>query len=110
MIITATNSFITAPIAELYGISHLLATEPELREGRYTGGITGVPCFQDGKVKVLENWLGAHGGTLAESCFYSDSHNDLPLLSRVNRPTAVDPDEILNTHAVNHGWPVISLR
>ena len=110
VIITATNSFITEPIAGLYGIEYLLATEPELRGGRYTGGITGVPCFQDGKVTVLENWLATNNETLSDSFFYSDSHNDLPLLNRVTQPTAVDPDEILNTHALNHGWPVISLR
>ncbi|MGB5259177.1 MAG: HAD family hydrolase [Gammaproteobacteria bacterium] len=110
VIITATNRFITEPIAALYGIGHLLATEPELRDGRYTGGVTGTPCFQDGKVEVLEHWLGLHGESLAHSCFYSDSHNDLPLLSRVTQPTAVDPDEILQAHAEHHGWPVISLR
>ena len=110
VIITATNRFITEPIATLYGIGHLLATEPELRDGRYTGGVSGTPCFQDGKVAVLEDWLDAHNESLADSCFYSDSHNDLPLLSRVTQPMAVDPDEILQSHAVNHGWPVISLR
>jgi HAD superfamily hydrolase (TIGR01490 family) len=110
VIITATNRFITEPIAQLYGIEHLLATEPELRNGRYTGGITGIPCFQAGKVRVLDDWLAQHGETLADSWFYSDSHNDLPLLEQVRQPTAVDPDDILNTHAVSNGWPVISLR
>ncbi len=110
VIITATNRFLTEPIAQLYNIEHLLATEPALHNGRYTGGITGTPCFQDGKVEVLENWLASHNETLADSSFYSDSHNDLPLLKRVTQPTAVDPDEILNTHALSHGWPVISLR
>ena len=110
VIITATNRFITEPIAALYGIEHLLATEPELREGRYTGGVSGTPCFQEGKVRVLEAWLAVHGETLDDSCFYSDSHNDLPLLGQVRQPTAVDPDEILQAHADRHGWPVISLR
>ena len=78
VIITATNSFITAPIAELFGVQQLLATEPEVVDGRYTGGITDIPCFQDGKVRKLSGWLGAHRQTLDDSWFYSDSHNDLP--------------------------------
>ncbi len=110
VIITATNRFITGPIAELYNIRHLLATEPEIINARYTGGITGIPCFQDGKVQQLENWLDTNQQTLEESWFYSDSHNDLPLLNKVSHPVAVDPDEILKQHASEHGWPVISLR
>ena len=110
VVITATNRFITGPIAELYNIQHLLATEPEIINGRYSGAITGVPCFQDGKVEQLESWLEARQLTLDDSWFYSDSHNDLPLLNRVSHPVAVDPDEILKQHAEEHGWPVISLR
>jgi HAD superfamily hydrolase (TIGR01490 family) len=110
VIITATNRFITGPIAALYGIDHLLATEPEISNNRYTGRITGLPCFQEGKVTWLEIWLAEHEQTLEDSWFYSDSHNDLPLLGKVARPVAVDPDEILRQHAVKHDWPVISLR
>jgi HAD superfamily hydrolase (TIGR01490 family) len=110
VIITATNRFITGPIAELYEIEHLLATEPEIINARYTGGITGVPCFQDGKLQQLENWLATNRQTLDDSWFYTDSHNDLPLLNRVSHPVAVDPDEILKQHASEHEWPVISLR
>ena len=110
VIITATNRFITGPIAGLYNIKHLLATEPEIINARYSGSITGVPCFQDGKVTQLESWLKANRQTLDDSWFYSDSHNDLPLLNRVSHPVAVDPDEILNQHASTQGWPVISLR
>jgi len=110
VIITATNSFITAPIAALFGVEQLLATEPEVVDGRYTGGITDIPCFQDGKVHKLSGWLAIHRQTLDESWFYSDSHNDLPLLGKVTHPVAVDPDEILRGHAREHGWPVISLR
>jgi len=110
VIITATNRFITGPIAGLYEIEHLLATEPEIINDRFTGGITGTPCFQDGKVQQLENWLDTNRQTLDESWFYSDSHNDLPLLNRVSHPVAVDPDEILKQHASEHGWQVISLR
>jgi HAD superfamily hydrolase (TIGR01490 family) len=110
VVITATNRFITSPIAELYNIQHLLATEPEIINERYSGGVTGVPCFQDGKVEHLESWLETNRQTLDDSWFYSDSHNDLPLLNRVSHPVAVDPDEILKHHAEEHGWPVISLR
>jgi len=110
VIITATNRFITGPIAALYGIEHLLATEPEISDGRYTGKVAGTPCFQHGKVMRLQGWLAEHGETLDGSWFYSDSHNDLPLLGAVAHPVAVDPDEILLQHAGKHGWPVISLR
>ena len=110
VIITATNRFVTGPIAERFGVDHLLATEVEMKDGRYTGRSTGIPCFQDGKVERLEAWLAETGHSLAGSSFYSDSHNDLPLLERVERPVAVDPDEILRHHALGHGWPVISLR
>jgi HAD superfamily hydrolase (TIGR01490 family) len=110
MIITATNSFVTAPIARNLGVAHLLATEPQMRYGRYTGEVEGTPCFQGGKVVRLHAWLAQHGGSLAGSHFYSDSHNDIPLLERVDHPVAVDPDQSLQRHAQARGWPVISLR
>ncbi len=110
VIITATNRFITGPIAVRFEIDHLLATEPEMKEGRYTGMVSGTPCFQDGKIVHLEAWLEEHGHSLEDSWFYSDSHNDLPLLRLVTHPVAVDPDEILDRHAGIEGWPVISLR
>lgn len=110
VVITATNSFITAPIVERLGIEHLLATEPELHEGRYTGAVAGTPCFQGGKVERLEQWLTDHDADLRGSWFYSDSHNDLPLLSRVDNPVAVDPDDTLAAHARQRRWPIISLR
>jgi HAD superfamily hydrolase (TIGR01490 family) len=110
VIITATNRFITGPIAELFGVEQLLATDPEVIDGRYTGGISDIPCFQDGKVRKLSGWLETHRQTLEDSWFYSDSHNDLPLLEKVTHPVAVDPDEILRRHAGDYGWPVISLR
>lgn len=112
-IITATNSFVTTPIAREFGVSHLVATEPESREGRFTGRVAGTPCFREGKVHRLEEWLSAQRhslGGFAESAFYSDSHNDLPLLERVTRPVAVDPDEQLRDEARRRGWEVISLR
>jgi HAD superfamily hydrolase (TIGR01490 family) len=112
-IITATNSFVTAPIAREFAVSHLIATEPECRNGRFTGRVAGTPCFREGKVKRLEEWLAGQGRRLAEfaeSSFYSDSHNDLPLLERVSRPVAVDPDEALAREAARRGWERISLR
>ena len=112
-IITATNSFVTRPIAREFGVSHLIATEPESRGGRFTGRVAGTPCFREGKVRRLEEWLAAQGRELAdfgESAFYSDSHNDLPLLERVTRPVAVDPDEQLQAEARRRRWEVISLR
>jgi HAD superfamily hydrolase (TIGR01490 family) len=110
LIITATNRFITAPIAERFGVPHLLATEPEIVDGRYTGRTVGIPCFQQGKVERLDAWLTETGGDLTDSWFYSDSHNDLPLLNRVTHPVAVDPDATLARHAQERGWPIISLR
>lgn len=110
MIITATNSFVTAPIAELLGIPELLATEPELQDGRYTGQVSGTPCFQHGKVERLNQWLEQHRQDLQGSWFYSDSHNDLPLLQQVSHPIAVDPDDSLQQTARQRGWPQVSLR
>jgi len=110
LIVTATNRFITAPIAERFDVPHLLATEPEFTEGRFTGRLIGIPCFQHGKVERLDQWLAETGHDLAESWFYSDSHNDLPLLGRVTYPVAVDPDATLAQHARERGWPIISLR
>ena len=112
-IITATNSFVTRPIAGEFGVEHLIATEPESRNGRFTGKVAGTPCFREGKVTRLEEWLAARRNRLAdfsESSLYSDSHNDLPLLERVTRPVAVDPDERLADEARRRDWPVISLR
>lgn len=112
VVVTATNSFVTAPIARLFGIEHLIATEPEQRDGEFTGGVTGLPCFKEGKPTRLQAWLAARGETLGsyeKSFFYSDSHNDLPLLEMVTHPVVVDPDATLRAHAVVRGWPVISL-
>ncbi len=110
LIITATNSFVTAPIAEALGVDHMLATEPQLLNGRYNGEVDGTPCFQQGKVTRLKAWLAETGRNLADSWFYSDSRNDLPLLEMVTYPVAVDADETLAAHAEAKGWPQISLR
>jgi HAD superfamily hydrolase (TIGR01490 family) len=112
-VVTATNSFVTAPIARELGIPHLIATEPESVNGRFTGRVAGTPCFREGKIRRVDQWLAGLGRRLedfGESCFYSDSHNDLPLLERVRRPVAVDPDPQLAAEATRRGWPVISLR
>ncbi len=112
-VVTATNSFVTAPIARELGVPHLVATEPETAAGRFTGRVAGTPCFREGKIRRVDEWLAALGRRLAEfedSAFYSDSHNDLPLLERVRRPVAVDPDAQLAAEAARRGWPVISLR
>jgi HAD superfamily hydrolase (TIGR01490 family) len=112
-IVTATNSFITAPIARELGVPHLVATEPETEAGRFTGRVAGTPCFREGKIRCVEQWLAGLGRRLdafAASAFYSDSHNDLPLLERVRQPVAVDPDAELAAEAARRGWPVISLR
>ena len=110
LIITATNRFITAPIATRLGVETLLATECEMADGRYTGRTTDVPCFKEGKVTRLNRWLADNGLNLNDSYFYSDSMNDLPLLEQVTRPFAVDPDPNLRAEAEKRDWPVISLR
>jgi len=110
MIITATNAFVTAPIAARLGIPHLIATEPERDGDRFTGRVTGTPSFREGKVARLHEWLAAHDASLQGAWFYSDSHNDLPLLELVTHPVAVSPDDVLGRHARAHGWPIISLQ
>ena len=113
IVITATNSFITRPIAELFGIENLIGTDPEKKEGEFTGKVSGLPSFKEGKVTRLEAWLKGKNLSLAsfeQSYFYSDSHNDLPLMQKVTHPVAVDSDDILSEYAKSKGWPQISLR
>ena len=110
LVITATNAFVTAPIVQQFGIQHLIATQPEIIDGRYTGRVAGTPCYQEGKVERLSQWLAQHNENTDGAWFYSDSHNDLPLLRRVDHPVAVDPDEILVREATAAGWPIISLH
>ncbi len=110
LIITATNRFITQPIAELFGIKHLIASEAEIKDGRYTGKAIDIPSYAEGKVTRLNAWLKKNKLQPDETWFYSDSHNDLPLLRIVDHPVAVDPDEILKKEAEQQGWPMISLR
>lgn len=110
LIITATNDFITRPIANALGVDDILASEAEVVDGVYTGQPTGTPCFHMGKVTRLNSWLQDRQHELGPAWFYSDSHNDIPLLDAVGNPIAVDPDDTLRRHATDRGWPVISLR
>jgi HAD superfamily hydrolase (TIGR01490 family) len=113
IVITATNSFITKPIAALFGIENLIGTDPEEKEGEFTGKVSGLPSFKEGKVTRLEAWLKNKNLSLAnfeKSYFYSDSHNDLPLMQKVTHPVAVDSDDILSEYATSKDWPQISLR
>lgn len=111
MIITATNRFVTAPIAAHFNIDTLLASEPEVVNEHYTGKIVGIPCYRDGKIDNLNAWLKTNPEfNLDGSYFYSDSHNDIPLMSLVTNAIAVDADEQLVAHAEKNNWPIISLR
>ncbi len=113
VVITATNSFVTKPIATAYGIEHLIGSDPEIVNGEYTGGVTGVPSYKEGKVTRINLWLAERGKKLSDfekSYFYSDSHNDLPLMKLVTNPVAVDADEILTAYAQEQAWLQISLR
>ena len=107
IIITATNDFITKPIADALGIDTLIATTAEKTEQGFTGKVAGTPCFQAGKITRLEQWMQAHNKDLKGSWFYSDSHNDLPLLKSVDFPVAVKPDEKLLAYAEEHNWQII---
>lgn len=114
-VVTATNSFVTGPIARELGIPHLIGTIPavDVASGAFSGAPAGVPSFRDGKIARVEAWLESLGlwwGSFADSTFYSDSHNDLPLMQRVRTPVAVDPDATLRSHAAEMGWQIITLR
>lgn len=125
LIITATNLFITEPIARELGVDEIIATEPEIKTGRYTGEVSGIPCFREDKIQRLKLWLEKHelekygldkkglkvqNTKIENTWFYSDSHNDIPLLEKVSHPVATDPDNQLRAHAQKYGWPIISLR
>lgn len=110
VVITATNSFITRPIADAFGIPHLIATEAKIVNGKYTTEVEGIPSFQEGKVSRLGEWLKTNDENMDNSVFYSDSHNDLPLLKLATTPVAVDPDEQLSAIAKQRGWQIITLR
>jgi HAD superfamily hydrolase (TIGR01490 family) len=111
-IVTATNRFVTAPIAAAFGVTNLVATEIQEADGMYVCKAQGTPCFQEGKIERVNQWLASRGHELAdfESWFYSDSRNDLPLLARVDHAVAVDPDPVLRAEAERRGWQVMSLQ
>ena len=112
-LVTATNSFVTGPIAREFGIPHLIAMVPAQESGEFTGKFCGTPAFREGKIERVEAWLESLGmwwSTFEKSWFYSDSLNDLPLLSRVSDPVAVDPDATLRAHAEAQGWTVLNLH
>ena len=113
-IVTATNSFVTAPIAREFGVEYLVATQPVEKGGEFTGEVDGIPCFREGKIARVEAWLAGLGKSLESSFdatwFYSDSLNDLPLLEKVSNPVAVNPDPTLARLARDRGWPVASFR
>lgn len=109
VVVSATNEFVTAPIARAFGIDHLIATSLQREGQRYTGRPEGVPSFREGKVTRMDQWLASQGlawDSFDETWFYSDSLNDLPLLERVSRPVATNPDERLAAIARERGWPV----
>jgi HAD superfamily hydrolase (TIGR01490 family) len=111
-IVTATNSFVTELIAREFGIANLIATDPEQRDGQFTGRVAGIPCFREGKVQRVNDWLASRREPIEsfeKSWFYSDSLNDLPLLEQVTHPVAVDPDETLRALAEERGWPIVRL-
>jgi HAD superfamily hydrolase (TIGR01490 family) len=114
-VVTATNSFVTRPIVSEFGIPHLIGTVAavDVESGTFSGGPRGTPSFRDGKIERVESWLESLGlwwGSFSDSYFYSDSHNDLPLMSKVRTPVAVDPDETLHRHSSEMGWKIITLR
>ena len=109
LIITATNHFVTRPIADCFGIEHLIGTVPEQIGERFTGAVSGIPSFHSGKVERLHAWCQPRHLELTGAYFYSDSHNDLPLLQLVPNAVAVNPDEILRAHAIKQQWPILDL-
>ena len=110
IIATATNSFVTRPIADLFKIKDLIATEFIIRDNEFTGEVDGIPCFREGKVKKVEEWVKANGHDLSSATFYSDSFNDLPLLEKVETAIVVDGDDKLIEQAKNNDWECVSFR
>lgn len=110
LVITSTNQFVAEPIVSLLGIDTIIAPQLEIKENKYTGRILGIPSFGEGKVIRIKEWVRRKGETLEGSYFYTDSHNDLPLLKIVSNPIAVDPDNLLRSEAKKEKWSIISLR
>jgi HAD superfamily hydrolase (TIGR01490 family) len=113
IIVTATNEFVTRPIAQAFGVQHLIAIDlVRDASGLPTGDIAGTPSFREGKVARVEQWLADRGktwGDVTQSTFYSDSINDLPLLEKVSHPVATNPDARLTAIAQERGWPILNL-
>jgi len=109
LIITATNDFVTRPIADLFDIDELIATNAECINGQYTGNVSGTPSYQEGKVTRLHSWLTETDNNLRDSWFYTDSYNDLPLLQEVDNPVAINPDPRLAKYAKQSGWQILNL-
>lgn len=109
-VITATNRFVVEPIVQKLGIDNLICSEPEIIDGQYTGDFVGTPCFAEGKITKINEWLKPRAHNLQSAWFYSDSHNDLPLMKEVGKAVAVDPDPKLKDEAEKLGWQIISLR
>ena len=110
IIATATNNFVTKPIADLFGIADLISTEFEIADNKFTGRVLGLPCFREGKLKKVTEWIKLNGYTLTETRFYSDSFNDLPLLEKVREAIVVDGDDKLLEEAKKNGWSCLSFR
>ena len=110
VIVTATNQFITEPTKEMFDIHDLIATLPEMVDGKFTGNVKGTPSYGPGKVTRLKEWLENNNHSLEGSYFYSDSRNDIPLLELVNHPIVVDADEKLTSHAIKNNWQQLELK
>jgi HAD superfamily hydrolase (TIGR01490 family) len=115
-LVTATNAFITAPIGQAFGIDALIACDVEtvgnIPNGELTGRPQGTPSYREGKIVRTEAWLASMGKNLGDferSFFYSDSHNDIPLLEKVTDPIATNPDDTLRAHAQARGWRILEL-
>ena len=115
-VVTATNSFVTRPIVQAFGIKHLIATEPEVlgdaATGNFSGKVAGTPNFREGKVTRVESWLSSEKlswSSLEKSYFYSDSINDLPLMEKVTQPIPTNPDQSLRAKAIENSWPILEL-
>lgn len=110
IIATATNSFVTRPIADLFKVDDLIATEFVIQDNKFTGEVDGIPCFREGKVAKVEDWVKKNGYDLSDATFYSDSFNDLPLLEKVKNAIVVDGDTELIKQAQSNDWECISFR
>ena len=110
IIATATNDFVTRPIADIFDVSVLIATEFEIKDDAFTGRVVGAPCFRDGKLNKVTKWINDNNFDLSQASFYSDSFNDLPLLEKVKKPVIVDGDDKLREIGKNKNWECVSFR